>query len=105
MFAFYCNLRQDKKPFCIVLVHILILTKYLLSISEFEGAATELKGWGIPLIKIDGTKEKELADQVIIGTLMAQLLDFYWFVEIKTNWHLGIVIVYKWMQTIKSWTT
>ena len=33
-------------------------------ISEFEGAATELKGWGIPLIKVDGTKEKELADQV-----------------------------------------
>ena len=33
---------------------------------EFEGAAAELKGWGIPLIKVDGTKERELADQVSI---------------------------------------
>ncbi len=37
---------------------------FLLIFSEFEGAAAELKGWGIPLIKVDGTKEKELADQV-----------------------------------------
>eukprot|EP00088_Acartia_fossae_P059160 TRINITY_DN6994_c0_g1_i2.p1 TRINITY_DN6994_c0_g1~~TRINITY_DN6994_c0_g1_i2.p1 ORF type:complete len:684 (+),score=152.98 TRINITY_DN6994_c0_g1_i2:49-2100(+) len=29
---------------------------------EFEGAATELKGWGITLAKVDGTKEKDLAD-------------------------------------------
>ena len=35
-----------------------------ISFAEFEGAAEELKGWGIPLIKVDGTKEKELADQV-----------------------------------------
>jgi len=30
---------------------------------EFEGAATELKDWGIQMALIDGTKEKELADQ------------------------------------------
>jgi hypothetical protein len=33
--------------------------------SEFEEAAVELKDWGIPLIKVDGTREKELTDQVI----------------------------------------
>jgi hypothetical protein len=37
---------------------------FLSFFTEFEGAAAELKGWGIPLIKVDGTKEKELADQV-----------------------------------------
>lgn len=31
---------------------------------EYEEAAVELKEWGIPLIKVDGTREKELADQV-----------------------------------------
>jgi len=30
---------------------------------EYEGAAVELKDWGITLAKVDGTKEKELADQ------------------------------------------
>ena len=30
---------------------------------EYEGAANELKEWGIPVIKVDGTREKELADQ------------------------------------------
>lgn len=30
---------------------------------EYEGAAAELKEWGIQLVKIDGTREKELADQ------------------------------------------
>jgi len=30
---------------------------------EFEQAASDLKSWGIPLIKVDGTKEKDLADQ------------------------------------------
>jgi len=30
---------------------------------EYEGAAIALKEWNIPLLKIDGTKEKELADQ------------------------------------------
>jgi len=34
---------------------------------EYEGAASELKEWGIPLIKVDGTREKELADQYGIG--------------------------------------
>jgi len=34
---------------------------------EYEGAAAELKEWGIPLIKVDGTREKELADQYGIG--------------------------------------
>ena len=30
---------------------------------EMEGAAGELDGWGITIAKVDGTKEKELADQ------------------------------------------
>jgi len=34
---------------------------------EFEGAAQDLKEWGIPLVKVDGTREKELADQYGIG--------------------------------------
>lgn len=34
---------------------------------EFEGAAQELKEWNIHLIKVDGTREKELADQYGIG--------------------------------------
>lgn len=34
---------------------------------EYEGAAEELRGWGIPLAKVDGTSEKELADQFQIG--------------------------------------
>jgi protein disulfide-isomerase A4 len=34
---------------------------------EYEGAAAELKGWGIPLVKVDGTREKELADQYGVG--------------------------------------
>lgn len=34
---------------------------------EYEGAASELKEWGIPLIRVDGTREKELADQYGIG--------------------------------------
>ena len=36
-------------------------------ILEYDGAAVELKGWGIPLAKVDGTQEKELADQYQIG--------------------------------------
>jgi len=34
---------------------------------EYEGAAVDLKEWGIPLVKVDGTREKELADQYGIG--------------------------------------
>merc|ERR1712018_517565 len=34
---------------------------------EYEGAAAELKEWGIPMIKVDGTREKELADQYGVG--------------------------------------
>jgi len=34
---------------------------------EYEGAAAELKDWGIHLCKVDGTREKELADQYGIG--------------------------------------
>uniref|UniRef100_A0A0K2TFG6 Protein disulfide-isomerase n=1 Tax=Lepeophtheirus salmonis TaxID=72036 RepID=A0A0K2TFG6_LEPSM len=35
---------------------------------EIEGAAAELKEWGIKIVKVDGTREKELADQYgIIG--------------------------------------
>merc|ERR1711976_112468 len=34
---------------------------------EYEGAALDLKEWGIPLVKVDGTREKELADQYGIG--------------------------------------
>ncbi len=34
---------------------------------EYEGAAAELKEWGIPLAKVDGTREKELADQFGVG--------------------------------------
>ena len=34
---------------------------------EYDGAAQELKGWGIHLARVDGTKEKELADQYQIG--------------------------------------
>lgn len=34
---------------------------------EYEGAAQDLKEWGIPLVKVDGTREKELADQYGIG--------------------------------------
>jgi len=30
---------------------------------EMEGAAAELEGWGVSVGKVDGTKEKELADQ------------------------------------------
>jgi len=30
---------------------------------EMEGAAVELEGWGITVAKVDGTREKELADQ------------------------------------------
>jgi len=30
---------------------------------EMEGAANELDGWGITIAKVDGTREKELADQ------------------------------------------
>jgi len=30
---------------------------------EMEGAAAELEGWGITIAKVDGTREKELADQ------------------------------------------
>jgi hypothetical protein len=32
-----------------------------------EAAAVELKSWGIPIIKVDGTAERELADQVESG--------------------------------------
>ena len=39
----------------------------MVSYLEFDGAAVELKGWGIPLAKVDGTREKELADQYQIG--------------------------------------
>ena len=35
--------------------------------SEYEGAAQELREWGIKLAKVDGTREKELADQFGIG--------------------------------------
>ncbi len=34
---------------------------------EYAGAAAELKDWGITLAKVDGTREKELADQYGIG--------------------------------------
>ena len=37
---------------------------------EFEEAAIELKEWGIPLIKVDGAREKELADQVITSIMI-----------------------------------
>jgi hypothetical protein len=47
-----------------MIILITINNIYTTVFSEFEGAAAELKGWGIPLIKVDGTKEKELADQV-----------------------------------------
>jgi len=30
---------------------------------EMEGAAAELEGWGVTVAKVDGTREKELADQ------------------------------------------
>ena len=30
---------------------------------EMEGAANELDGWGVTIAKVDGTREKELADQ------------------------------------------
>jgi len=30
---------------------------------EMEGAAGELEGWGVTIAKVDGTREKELADQ------------------------------------------
>ena len=30
---------------------------------EMEGAAGELEGWGVTVAKVDGTREKELADQ------------------------------------------
>ena len=30
---------------------------------EMEGAAAELEGWGVSVAKVDGTREKELADQ------------------------------------------
>jgi len=30
---------------------------------EMEGAANELEGWGVTIAKVDGTREKELADQ------------------------------------------
>ena len=33
---------------------------------EYEGAAAELVEWGVRLAKVDGTKEKELADQYSI---------------------------------------
>ena len=36
-------------------------------LTEYEGAALDLKEWGIPLVKVDGTREKELADQYGIG--------------------------------------
>ena len=37
-------------------------------ISEYEAAAVALKEWNIPLLKVDGTREKELADQFqIVG--------------------------------------
>ena len=35
-----------------------------LLLSEFEGAAADLKSWGIPLAKLDGTKFQEIADKV-----------------------------------------
>ena len=34
---------------------------------EMEGAAVELEGWGITVAKVDGTREKELADQYNVG--------------------------------------
>ena len=40
---------------------------YLLFFPEFEGAAQDLKEWGIRLAKVDGTREKELADQFGVG--------------------------------------
>ena len=40
-------------------------SKTMQLILEFEEAAGELKEWGIPLIKVDGTREKELTDLVI----------------------------------------
>ncbi len=39
----------------------------MIHFSEYEGAAQESKEWGIPLAKVDGTREKELADQYGIG--------------------------------------
>ena len=34
---------------------------------EMEGAAQELEGWGVTVAKVDGTREKELADQYSVG--------------------------------------
>ena len=38
-----------------------------MNVTEYDGAAAELTGWGIPLARVDGTREKELADQYQIG--------------------------------------
>ena len=35
--------------------------------TEYEQAAVDLKEWGIPLVKVDGAREKDLADQYQIG--------------------------------------
>ena len=32
-----------------------------------EGAALELEGWGVSVAKVDGTREKELADQYSVA--------------------------------------
>jgi hypothetical protein len=62
-----------------MIILITINNIYTNVFSEFEGAAAELKGWGIPLIKVDGTKEKELADQVRINVIKATLDIFGFF--------------------------
>ena len=47
--------------------NVQLLLDIFLKLTEYEAAAIELKGWGIHLAKVDGTREKELADQYQIG--------------------------------------
>ncbi len=64
-----------RKSFLRQLIHTVIPLFFIYvknAFTEYEEAAVELKDWGIPLIKVDGTREKELTDQVFLFQLVSK---------------------------------